>query len=388
MGNIRKGDRRLIQDINRNIVVNTVRESGPISRTAVAKITNLEISTVTNITKYLLEKNLVKEVGEGKSSGGRKPILLEFNYDYGKAIGIKIEVDRILVGITRLNGKIIKKLEKGFPRKSKPAKVIELIKEGINELDMNPAENVIGIGLAVSGFPNDVQGVITYSPILNWRNVELAEPLQSHYRVPVFIENDVNAFTLAEKWYGKGQEHDNFVCVTIGEGIGAGIVIEGELYEGAIGGAGELGHTCIQKDGLECRCGERGCLEVYASDTFLKREGKDILSDSSPESIIRKAKQGNKKARTLLEEMGHNLGIGLKNVVNLLNPEAIIIGGERAGTFNFIASALEEEIRRHSFPEEAASLEILPAELGKEGWIIGAATLVTRDFFKLPLYAP
>lgn len=388
MGNIRKGDRRLIQDINRNIVVNTVRESGPISRTAVAKITNLEISTVTNITKYLLEKNLVKEVGEGKSSGGRKPILLEFNYDYGKAIGIKIEVDRILVGLAQLNGKIIKKLEKNFPRKSKPAKVIELIKEGINELDMNPAENVIGIGLAVSGFPNNVQGVITYSPILNWRNVELAKPLQSHYQVPVFIENDVNAFTLAEKWYGKGQEYDNFVCVSIGEGIGAGIVIEGELYEGAIGGAGELGHTCIQKDGLKCRCGEKGCLEVYASDTFLKREGKNILSDSSPESIIRKAKEGNKKARSMLEEMGHNLGIGLKNAVNLLNPEAIIIGGERAGAFNFIAPALEEEIRGHSFPEEAERLEILPAELGKEGWIIGAATLVTRDFFKLPLYAP
>lgn len=388
MDNFRKGDKRLMRDLNRSFVLNVVRAVGPTTRTAISQITGLELSTITNIVSHLLEEDLVREVGEGKSSGGRRPILLDLNYNYGNTIGIKIEVERVLIGLTRLDGEVVSKVEKGFPRGSKVAEIIELIKRGIDELKPDTGGKLLGIGIGVSGFTDHSEGMVTYSPILNWRNVKLAEPLESYYQIPVFVNNDVNAFTLAEKWYGRGRDYANFICVTVGEGIGAGIVIEGKLYEGATGGAGELGHTCIQRDGPRCRCGERGCLETLASDVFLRREGKGIFADPSPEAILKAARKGDIKAKSIFERMGRNLGIGLRNVVNLLNPEAIILGGERLNALEFFAPALEEEVRKHSFPEEASELQILPAELGEEGWIIGAATLAIRELFRLPIEEP
>ncbi len=376
--------------MNRNIVINIIREKGPISRTAIAQNTGLERPTLTHIVSYLLEKNLVKEVGEDKSSGGRKPTLLDFNYDYGVACGIKVEVEKVILGLTNLEGKIISKSEEKFPRGTKSQKILKLIKESLDRLTQET--NLLGIGIGISGFVNLERDVSIYSPILNWKNVDLARPLEEKYGVPVFINNDVNTLTLTEKWYGAGKNYRNFICVTVGEGIGSGIVIDSNLYTGAIGGAGEIGHICISRNGPKCRCGERGCLEVFACDYFLIREAKKVMArgqgtfnEPTPKNLLEAAEYGDPIAKDIFKRMGKNLGIGVKNVVNLLNPEAIILGGERMDAYEFFSPSFEEAVKRHSFPEEAKKLDILPAKFGKEGWVIGAATLVIRDFFRLPL---
>jgi len=390
MKNITKGSKTLLRDLNRGIVINMVREKGPISRTAISKATGLERASLTNIMNYLLENDLVKEVGEDKSSGGRKPTLVDFNYDYGVACGIKVEVEKVILGLTNLEGKIISKSEKKFPRGTKSQKILGLIKKSVDRLIQET--NLLGIGIGISGFVNLENEISIYSPILNWENVNLAKPLEEKYGVPVFISNDVNTLTLTEKWYGAGKNYKNFICVTVGEGIGSGIVIDGKLYTGAIGGAGEIGHICISRNGPKCRCGERGCLEVFASDYFLIREAKKAIArgrrtfnEPTPKKLLEAAKRGDPTAKDIFKKMGKNLGIGVKNTVNILNPEAIILGGERMDAYEFFSPSFEEAVKRHSFPEEAKKLDILPAKFGKEGWVIGAAALVIRDFFKLPL---
>jgi len=390
MKNITKGSKTLLRDLNRGIVINMVREKGPISRTAISKATGLERASLTNIMNYLLENDLVKEVGEDKSSGGRRPTLVDFNYDYGVACGIKVEVEKVILGLTNLEGKIISKSEEKFPRGSKTQKILKLIKKSVDKLIQGT--NLLGIGIGISGFVNLENDISIYSPILNWKNVNLAKPLEEKYGVPVFISNDVNTLTLTEKWYGAGKNYKDFICITVGEGIGSGIVIDGKLYTGAIGGAGEIGHICISRNGPKCRCGERGCLEVFASDHFLIREAKKAIArgegtfdEPTPQKLLETAERGDPIAKDIFKKMGKNLGIGVKNAVNFLNPEAIILGGERMDAYRFFSPSFEEAVKRHSFPEEAKKLDIIPAKFGKEGWIIGAAALVIKDFFKLPL---
>ena len=388
--NIKKGSKSLLKNLNRSIVINMIREKGPISRVAIAKATGLERASITNIVNYLMRKKLIKEVGQDKSSGGRRPTFLDINYNHKTICGIKIEAERILFGLTNLKGRIISRSEEKFPRGSKSQEILELI---INNIDrIIKSTDLLGIGIGVSGFVNLEKGISIYSPILNWKNVDLAKPLKERYRVPIFISNDVNTLTLAEKWYGAGKKYKNFICFTVGEGLGSGIVVDGKFYVGAIGGAGEIGHICIDMNGPKCRCGETGCLEALASDYFLIEEAKKAIAQGkgkfkkpTPKELLEAAKFGDVVAKDIFKRMGRNLGIGVKNAVNLLNPEAIIIGGERIDAYNFFSSTFKEAIKRHSFPEEAKKLDIILTELGEDGWIIGAATLVIRDFFKLPL---
>ena len=377
-----KGDPQLIRWLNRRLVIDALRRYGPLSRTDLGQLLGLEPSTITSIIQELLAEGLVREVGQGESRGGRRPILLDLNYDYGHTLGAKIEVERVRVGLVSLDGRLLAEVEERYERGSSPKRVLNALLKAIEQLPNVP--RLLGLGVGVSGFVHSERDHLMYSPILGWQEVDLASPLRERLALPVFITNDVTAFTLGEKWYGAGRRFRNFLLVTVGEGIGAGLSLEGHLYEGTIGGAGELGHTCIQIDGPLCRCGERGCLEALASDAFLRREGPRHGLPAEPEAIVRVAQEGNPEARELLAQMGRHLGIGLKNAVNLLNPEAIVIGGERLDAFEFFRTAMEEEVLKHSFPAEAESLEIVPAELGEAGWLIGAGTLPIRARFRPP----
>ena len=375
-----KGDQNLLRRHNRGLVLNLLREGSPLSRTALARKTGLAPSVLTRLVRELLAEGVVAEVGKAESNGGRRPTLLSLNPDYACAIGLKVEKHRVLAARINLAGEIRARREAPFPGRPDPEGFLALASSLVRELAQG---EILGVGIGISGFVDATRGIELYSPILGWREVPLAAPLAEELELPVYVENDVNALTLAERWYGAGRDFRNFVCVTVGEGIGAGVVVEGELYRGAAGGAGELGHITLDPHGPLCRCGERGCLEVYASDRFLLQQA-EALGHETVEGLAAAARAGDRAAQAVFMEMGRALGIGVKNLVNLLNPEAVVLGGERLDAADLFLPAFEEQVRRHSFPKEAEDLAIVPAELGEDGFLIGAATLAVREFFRLP----
>ena len=375
-----KGDQRLIRDYNRGLVVNLLRTDGPLSRADLARRTGLAPSALTRRIRGLIDEGLVTEGGKQETSTGRPPTLLSFNPDYAAAVGVKIERTRLRAAQVNLAGEVCARYETRFAPSPTPSDLIAKIEAAVEHLS---DAHILGIGISISGFVDTINGIDIYSPILGWENIALAEPLKNRLNLPVHLENDVNALTLAERWHGAGANFRNFVCLTVGEGIGAGVVVDGSLYRGAFGGAGEAGHMMIDPSGPRCRCGERGCLEVFASDQFLKREALR-LGFADIDQLEQAARKQNAQAMGVFEQMGHYLGIGAKNLVNVLNPQAIVLGGERMETSDLFWPAFEAEVREHSFAEAAKDLEIVPALLGEDGFLIGAATIVAAEFFQLP----
>ncbi len=375
-----KGDHRLIRDYNRGLVVNLLRTAGPMSRTDLSRHIGLAPSALTRRIRDLIDEGLVIEGGKKKSNGGRPPTLISFNPDYACTIGIKIEHSQMLAARVNLAGRISARYQIELSPNPAPDEVISKVKKAV---DVLAEENILGVGMSISGFVDSINGIDLYSPILNWENVSLGEPLQELLDLPVHLENDVNALTLAERWHGAGTAFSNFVCLTAGDGVGAGMVIDGNLYRGAFGGAGEAGHMMIDPDGPRCRCGERGCLEMFASDQFLLSES-IRLGFGDMQCMTQAAREGDGKALSVFKQMGRYLGIGAKNLVNLFNPQAVILGGERMEASDLFLASFTEEVREHSFAAAAKGLEIIPAKLGADGFLIGAATIVAADFFRLP----
>ncbi len=398
MNHLRRGNKDLIKELNRAFVIDQIRLNGPISRTDIAKNTDLGLSTITNIIDELEKENLVQEFGAGSSNGGRKPVLLKLNGDSGLVIGVKIEKNKLIFCSSNLNAKIVSKSQVLFHHVDSSKDITSLIIQEIENIlaNVNKETRFYGIGIATSGLVDRDNKKVIHSPILSWENVDFS-PIGDYFNIPVFIDNDANVFSLAQMWIGLGKEYDNFIGVTIGAGVGAGIVIDKKIYRGEFGGAGEFGHIVIQREGSLCYCGQRGCLEMYASDEYICSEGIRQVSlglstnlieyDSiTSETIYLAADQGDLVAQDILFKQGENLGIGLKNMVNLLNPGAIILGGEGIRGKKYLLKGVQKELSTHFFTKHHKRLNIHVSELEEEVWLIGACALVANDLFKAPIY--
>lgn len=375
--------RDLMHDLNTWAVTSLLYNEGAKARTEIAKHTNLTRPTISNITAKLISAGLIEEVGVGESTGGRKPTLLDINEGFGYVMAVKIESRRIITGLYDLRTNKIAGNRTAYPKHPDPDKVLGYIEEDF--VTYSELNEIVGLGIGVSGLISN-SGEIIYSPILEWKDLPIKEDLESELSLTVTVDNDVNSLTLAESWLGAGKDFQDIICVTVGEGVGAGLMINGGLYRGSLGGAGEIGHITLDPDGPLCRCGENGCLEALASDYYLEQEmERRSLTPSTTENLARMAGNGEEEAIDVFQKMGYHLGIGVKNLVNTLNPEAVVLGGERISEADYFMPKMEEEVLNHSFPQEARELKIVKAELGKEGWLIGAAILAIRNFLSLPL---
>ncbi len=400
MARLRRGNRDLIREINRNLVLNLIKSRGPISRTDIARLSGLSLATVSGITADFIASGLVHELGEGESTGGRRPVLLRLNYQAGFVVGVKLMEQAITSALTDLDASVLHHRATPLTTTSgtEPAGVIraiiQAVENTISEAGVDRAR-VLGIGIGMAGVVDGEAGICRYSPFFGWRDVPIAEPVAAHFELPVCLENDVNTLTIAEQWFGYGHGVDHFVAVTVGRGVGAGIVVNGQFYRGALGGAGELGHITLQENGPPCDCGKRGCLEALTSDPAMVRQARvaitlgerTTLAKAEPltlEAIVAAAEAGDALARRLLGDSGHWLGIGIAHLVNILNPQMVIVGGEgvRAGEWRF--GPMRDAIREHAFDGLADELEIIIEPSGDETWARGAACVVLGEIFKPP----
>ncbi len=383
------GNRDLIRAINRSIILNNIKTYGPIDRAQVARATGLSPATVTGITSELIESGLVFEKAPGDSRGGRPPILLAINPKGGYVIGIKLMEDHALGALTDLEATVIVKDALPLADKSASTAVntlARLVESLVSQAGISRAK-LIGVGIGLAGIIDFERGVLRQSPFFGWRDLPLRELLQPHVQVPVYLDNDVNTLTLAEQWFGAGQGVEDFLTLTVGRGIGLGIVTNGRFYRGTGGGAGEFGHTLIDPEGPLCGCGKHGCLETYVSDPGLVRSAKSAgLPAEKIDDLLRMVESGNPDAHQVLSQGGDLLGCSVANLVNLFNPRLIIIGGEGVRMGAAFFDPMLAAIQKYAMPDLLRDCQIRIEPWGDDAWARGAASLVLRQLFENPVH--
>lgn len=372
----RTGHRDLMRKINENLLLNLVRSQGPISRAELAKRTELSPATVSQIAQVLLDSGFIEDIGEGSSSGGRRPTLLKLKPSAGFVAGLKLSDGAASVAVTDLNANVVHFEETAMTGGASAGQTLKevnkIIRRAIKDSGVD-ADRVLGIGVGLGGVVDAARGVCHHSTILGWRDVDVASPIGQHFDLPVYIDNDVNTLTIAEQWFGHGRGVPHFVVVTVGRGVGMGIVTNGQFYRGAGGGAGEAGHM---------RLSEHGTLEDLASDpSVIKRMGAEHLSAAQ---LYEAAQKGDSSATRALAEAGRWLGIGIANIINTLNPALVIVGGEGIQAGAPRLDAMHEAIRQYTY-EGLAPAKIVIEYGGNQTWARGAASLVLDRVFQTPV---
>lgn len=392
-------NRQLIRDINQNSLLNLIKTEGPVARTRLAELSGLSLATISYITGDLLERKLLLESGAAESTGGRKPVLLEIRPEGGFAIGLKLTEYEIIAVILNLSGEIVYSERYPFELRDHGKQAISLLAEQVQVLIGRSGLDrfkMIGLGLGMPGLINSEQGICLDSPILGWYDVAISEPLGVLLGMPVYIDNDVNSLAIYEKLFGQGQPCDHFVTITIGRGVGLGLVINGDVYRGGLGGAGEFGHTTVVIEGRQCECGNLGCLEAYASDwgivqTAYELNGLEVPANilQAPETevahLLEQARDGDPVALEAFRLAGKLLGVSLANLVNLLNPQLVLLSGMGAGAGATLFDPMYQSLEAHTFARLGQEMRIAIEPAGDESWARGAASLVLRQFFLSPV---
>ena len=388
------GNRDLIRAINRSTILNVIKMHAAIPRAEIARLTGLSPATVSGIAAELIQENLVFEKETGDSSGGRRPIMLAINPHGGCVVGIKLMEDHALGALTDLEATPLGKLSYSLTDTS-PAAVSQALSELVSELlntSENPAPNLMGVGVGLAGIVDSAQGLVRQSPFFGWTDVPLRELIQDRVNVPVYLDNDVNTLAFAEKWFGAGRGIDNFLVVTFGRGIGLGIVVNGQFLHGARGSAGEFGHTVVQPGGELCACGKRGCLEMYASEPAMLRQSAEAFQQGrlsslpkTPEEMVALAEHGETAAQEIFTQAGRLLGQSIANLINIFNPERILINGEGVRAGKWLFEPMQAAIDEHTMPSLREDVSILVEPLGDDAWARGAASLVLHELFESPI---
>nr|WP_209437870.1 ROK family transcriptional regulator [Mesobacillus selenatarsenatis] len=356
-------------------------EKETISRADIANVTGLNKTTVSSLVTELLEDELIYESGPGISSGGRRPVILHFNRNTGYAIGVDIGVNYVLAVLTDLKGKIIVEKSQNVNRTSYSS-IISTVQTMIQSLmdEMpNSRYGIVGIGVGVPGIVNK-EGSVLLAPNLGWTNIQLKEDLEKTFNVPIIIENEANAGAVGEQQFGAGLDYENILYVSAGIGIGVGIILNKELYQGKSGFSGEMGHMIIELNGKRCNCGSRGCWEAYASENaLLEMAGENI---DSLESLIEQAKNGEKTAIELFEKIGQYLGFGINNIINTFNPDQVIIGNRLASIREWIEEPILSTIENHTLVYHQKEMKLEFSKLGKYSTALGVSAFVVDHFIK------
>ena len=381
---IQIADQALVKKMNQKLILDEILKNSPVSRATLSEITGLNKSTVSSQVNTLLEKDFIFEIGAGQSRGGRRPVMLVFNKNAGYSIGIDIGVDYLNGILTDLEGNII--LEKTSDLSSSSASEVKeilfaLIHGFVTHMPESPY-GLVGIGICVPGLVDRHQQII-FMPNLNWNIKDLQFLIESEFNVPVFVENEANAGAYGEKVFGMTKNYENIVYISINVGIGTGLVINNELYKGVQGFSGEMGHMTIDFNGPKCSCGNRGCWELYASEkallASLSKEEKNI----SRKEIVERANKNDVEMLNALQNFGFYIGIGLTNILNTFDVEAVILRNHIIESHPIVLNTIKNEVSSRVYSHLDNKCELLPSSLGKNAPALGAVSIVIDSFLSV-----
>jgi len=382
---------KVARNINRAVVLNLIREKQPISRVGIAGLTKLNKSTVSSIVETLVTEDLITEENKHEHGIGRRPINLRIKTGKNSVGALYFDSVKTVVAVIDIDGSI----KRGEEIKTEPSHPAEFVTRCLDRLDALRKQlhlpSFKGIGITVAGVVDPLQSKVLYAPNLGWEDLELGEIIRKHSAdvESITIENDAKASALAELWFGKHNlQPTNFVFLSVGPGIGTGIVIDNHILSGSSHAAGEFGHMTIVEGGELCSCGNQGCWEVYASDRatahrYATAKGlpPDQTSGITLMDIIGLAGIGDVAAKEALQTSAHYLGLGIANIIRTFDPEVIVIGGLITHAWDVIYPEIMETVKRRGFLGKQRNTVILPTSLSASPPLLGAAALSMRKIF-------
>jgi predicted NBD/HSP70 family sugar kinase len=380
--NVQAANPHTIRDINRQIVLNYVREREPISRATIARETALQRSTISEIVEELTGEGLVEEIGEGESTGGRRPTLLRLRTVGAIAIGVNITPTYTTIASSNLAGVVGQK--EAFPTAPAPEHTVNRIIEIIRKLSAQ--SSIEGIGISIPGLVTPATGNVIFVPYFKWRDLPIGEMISRATGLPVTIDNDANAVALAELWFGRPEVRDarDFIFVLVADGVGTGIIFDGQVYRGVRGAAGEFGHMIVGTNApVLCSCGNDDCWEAFASERAASARYQKLTGGGRAPNfatLIDRALEGEREAEAALTETARYLGTGISNLIVGFSPEAVIVGGAITRAWPLIEKALTEKIER-SVRRGLPSARILRSTLNGDPTLMGALSLVLASKF-------
>lgn len=385
------------RDINRRIVLNLIRTHQPISRADLARQSGLQRSTVSVIAEQLIKERWITEGANGHTARGRRPTFLHLNKERVGIIGINVRPITTTLALADLDANFL--AQDSLPTPADPKQfVAELVPRVRKLIEARPELTCEGIGVSLPGRVDLTSKKLVFAPNLGWRDFDLKTPLEKAIKLPVELENAANSCALTEICFGRRAEGlRNLVVVTVSEGIGCGLILNHQLVQGSTGTAGEFGHAALVQDGLECSCGNRGCWEMYASNSAAVRYYSQASSTSrgrrsaalektiSFEHLLRLAEQGDGKAVEALRQMANYLGRGIAPLVAGLAPDMIVIVGEVTRAWHQVGPIIKETVRQHTFTR--AETQIVPSDPITQPRLRGTIALVLLKHFGAPVIA-
>lgn len=372
---------------NSALLLNLIWRAQKVSRADLARRTGLSPSTVSAIVGDLERSGLVQSLGEGLSRGGRRPTLLGFCDDAFAIIGVELGASHVLVTLTNLRGQVRAARHAIHAVQKDPDGALATVRSFIDEClraERVAQRRLLGIGVAVPSpvHPN-APGRLSSVILPAWSGYDVQAHLSGAYNVPVFVDNDANLGALAEGWWGAGRSGDDLTYIKVATGIGAGFVIRGEVYRGAGGTAGEIGHLAVDPSGPRCMCGLNGCLAMFIGSQAIRTLAKERMAGERGRmptiaDIVKSARSGDTAAASIIDEVGHYLGIAVAGLVNLMNPAVVVLGGEITAVGELLLDRLRETVRARTISLSVNETRLVNSNLGERAIAVGAATLVLQ----------
>ncbi|MCL6557332.1 MAG: ROK family transcriptional regulator [Firmicutes bacterium] len=398
MNKKKTGNNKFLREFNQALILDLIRLNKAISKAELAKLTGLSPTATGAITSSLMEKGYIREAGIGESSGGRRPILLELNPRSFYSLGVDLDVNCAAVVLVDITGEIIHEMLVEMPGCASPGETVGIIERELEHITGQfgiSLEKLVGIGMSVPGLVNGGTGEIVLAPNLGWENVDIKSGFKKFSGVPVIVENEAMASAICENWIGMCQGVDDFVCINVKSGIGAGIFTRGKPYKGAGGSAGEVGHIVVDENGPKCGCGNYGCLETLASTSRMVEKAKRLVRQGttsvlnnvgnvdaiSIDHVIKAARGGDEEARRLIVESARYIGIAVSNIVNTLNPSKVIIGKEFVRYADLAIDCVRDIVARKALKYPVSKVEIAASAIGEKASALGAAIIPLKTLF-------
>ncbi|MBX3065159.1 MAG: ROK family transcriptional regulator [Anaerolineae bacterium] len=400
----RTGDQALVREINLSLIMNRLHRHAPISRAALAEMTGLNKSTVSSLVNELIARKFVRELGAVSQKGiGRPSVQLELNPHAGYIVSAEIGVGFISVICTNFTANVLWECRESIPLELGQQLIIERALALMNNAveagkSATGTQPLLGIAFGLPGIIDTRDGTLLFAPNLRWRNLPIRDILQEVFPgVPIFVDNESNLGVLGEYFFGAAQGYDEVLYISAGIGLGGAVLHNGQLLRGVTGFAGEFGHMTLYPDGEACNCGNRGCWETRVSPAAMYRHIRreiergvpTILSaiaaaDLNLMHIVNAAQAADQVALEALERLGHDLGIGIASLVNVFNPDLVLVGGVLSQARDFIMPVVEQEIRARALKWSTDTVTLLPAKHGIQACVMGGVAAVYQTMLSVP----